>query len=174
MMALCVVANEYGLNPFTKEIYAFPDKGGGIVPVIGVDGWYSMVNANPNFDGVEFEESRSEDGDLISTTCKLYRKDRAHPTTVTEYVAENRRNTDPWKNQPTRMNRHRSFVQCARIAFGIALSDPEDAERAIEYQDAASKDPGPTEENPFKKAVSVEVEELIEGEEEISAEEVVA
>ena len=29
MMALCVVANEYGLNPFTKEIYAFPDKKGG-------------------------------------------------------------------------------------------------------------------------------------------------
>jgi hypothetical protein len=52
MMALCVVANEYGLNPFTKEIYAFPDsKSGGIVPIIGVDGWYRIVNDNPAFDG---------------------------------------------------------------------------------------------------------------------------
>lgn len=26
--ALLIVANQYGLNPWTKEIYAFPDKGG--------------------------------------------------------------------------------------------------------------------------------------------------
>ncbi|MGL9722132.1 recombinase RecT, partial [Symbiopectobacterium sp.] len=25
--ALLIVANQYGLNPWTKEIYAFPDKG---------------------------------------------------------------------------------------------------------------------------------------------------
>lgn len=28
MTALLVVASQYGLNPFTREIYAFPDKGG--------------------------------------------------------------------------------------------------------------------------------------------------
>src|SRR6185312_16439949 len=32
MMALAVVADQYGLNPWTKEIYAFPDRNG-IVPV---------------------------------------------------------------------------------------------------------------------------------------------
>ncbi len=37
--ALLIVANQYKLNPFTKEIYAFPDKQNGIVPVVGVDGW---------------------------------------------------------------------------------------------------------------------------------------
>lgn len=26
MMALLVVADQYGLNPFTKEIFAFPDR----------------------------------------------------------------------------------------------------------------------------------------------------
>ena len=31
MTALMVVANQYGLNPWTKEIYAFPDKGGIVV-----------------------------------------------------------------------------------------------------------------------------------------------
>lgn len=30
MMALLVVADQYGLNPFTKEIFAFPDKQAGI------------------------------------------------------------------------------------------------------------------------------------------------
>ena len=39
MAALLIVANQYGLNPWTKEIYAFPDKNNGIVPVVGVDGW---------------------------------------------------------------------------------------------------------------------------------------
>ncbi|WP_241284663.1 recombinase RecT, partial [Enterobacter hormaechei] len=41
--ALLIVANQYGLNPWTKEIYAFPDKGG-IVPVVGVDGWARIIN----------------------------------------------------------------------------------------------------------------------------------
>ena len=36
-IALLIVANQYGLNPWTKEIYAFPDKQNGIVPVVGVD-----------------------------------------------------------------------------------------------------------------------------------------
>ena len=31
MAALLVVANQYGLNPWTKEIYAFPDRNNGIV-----------------------------------------------------------------------------------------------------------------------------------------------
>ena len=34
MTALLIVANQYGLNPWTKEIYAFPDKNNGIVPVV--------------------------------------------------------------------------------------------------------------------------------------------
>ena len=28
MTALLIVANQYGLNPFAREIFAFPDKGG--------------------------------------------------------------------------------------------------------------------------------------------------
>ena len=40
-IALLIVANQYGLNPWTKEIYAFPDKQNGIVPVVGVDGGFT-------------------------------------------------------------------------------------------------------------------------------------
>ena len=161
MMALCVVANEYGLNPFTKEIYAFPDKGGGIVPVIGVDGWYGIVNADPNFDGVEYSEARTDGGELISMTCTIHRKDREHATSITEYLAECRRNTDPWKNQPTRMLRHRAFVQCARIAFGIKLADPEDAARMREYEARSPKRELETGRNPFEKIAEPDpVEEM--------------
>ena len=38
MLALVVTANTYQLNPLLKEMYAFPKKGGGIVPMVGVDG----------------------------------------------------------------------------------------------------------------------------------------
>lgn len=133
MMALCVVANQYGLNPFLKEIYAFPDKSGGIVPVIGVDGWYRMVNDHPQFDGVEFAETIAN-GKLEAITATIHRKDRQRPCSVTEYLAECQRNTEPWKTQPRRMLRHRAFIQCARIAFGMSGTDPEDAARMQERE----------------------------------------
>lgn len=55
-IALLIVANQYGLNPWTKEIYAFPDKQNGIVPVVGVDGWSRIINENQQFDGMDFEQ----------------------------------------------------------------------------------------------------------------------
>jgi phage recombination protein Bet len=131
MMALVIVANEHKLNPFTKEIYAFPDKSGGIVPVISVDGWYRKMNEHPDFNGLDIE-FKEEGSKVIACTASIYRKSREHPTTVTEYVDECKRNTDPWNKQPRRMIRHRAIVQCIRIAFGIAGMDPEDAERMRE------------------------------------------
>ena len=45
MMALLVVAEQYSLNPWTKEIFAFPDRNAGIVPVVGVDGWSRIIRS---------------------------------------------------------------------------------------------------------------------------------
>ncbi len=127
MLALLVVADQYNLNPFTKEIYAFPDRQNGIVPVIGVDGWARIINNSPEFDGMEFEQ------DAESCTCVIYRKDRAHPTKVTEYLSECRREAAPWKSHPRRMLRHKSMIQCARLAFGfVGVFDQDEAERIIE------------------------------------------
>ena len=44
MQMLLIVANEYNLNPFLKQIYAFPDRNKGIVPIVGVDGYIRIVN----------------------------------------------------------------------------------------------------------------------------------
>lgn len=127
MLALLVVADQYNLNPFTKEIYAFPDRQNGIVPVIGVDGWARIINNSPEFDGMEFEQ------DAESCTCVIYRKDRAHPTKVTEYLSECRREAAPWKSHPRRMLRHKAMIQCARLAFGfVGVFDQDEAERIIE------------------------------------------
>lgn len=125
-LALLIVANQYNLNPWTKEIYAFPDRTG-IVPVVGVDGWARIINGNKNFDGMEFEM------DDESCTCKIYRKDRNHPTSVTEYMNECNRGTQPWKSHPKRMLRHKAMIQCARLAFGFAgIYDQDEAERITE------------------------------------------
>lgn len=132
LLALVVVANQYGLNPLTKEVYAFPAKGGGIVPVVSVDGWLRIINNHAEFDGVEFEDLHDEAGKLVATTCRIYRKDRKHPTVVTEYLAECKRGTEPWKMEH-RMLRHKSLIQCARVAFGFSgIKDEDEAERIVE------------------------------------------
>src|SRR5688500_16491269 len=59
MTALLIVADQYGLNPFTKEIFAYPDKNNGIVPVVGVDGWSRIINEHPQLDGIEFVYSEA-------------------------------------------------------------------------------------------------------------------
>ncbi|HEY4720499.1 MAG TPA: phage recombination protein Bet [Anaerolineae bacterium] len=132
MMALLIVADQYKLNPFTKEIYAFPDKNNGIVPVVGVDGWARIINENPQFDGLDFLQ------DEESCTCTIYRKDRGHPVAVTEHMSECKRNTSSWGTHPRRMLRHKAMIQCARLAFGFAgIYDQDEAERILEARDTA-------------------------------------
>lgn len=132
LLALVVVANTYGLNPLLKELYAFPAKGGGIVPVVSIDGWVSMVNNHPQMDGMEFEEHHGEAGNLEAITCRIWRKDRNRPISVTEHLSECKRNTDPWKMEH-RMLRHKALMQCARYAFGFS---------GITDEDEASDTPG--------------------------------
>lgn len=141
--AFLLVAKEYGLNPLTKEIYAFPAKGGGIVPVVSIDGWVNLVNSNKHCDGFEFEMEHGDGGELISCTCKMFRKDRSHPVTVTEYLSECKRGTDPWKMQH-RMLRHKAMIQAARYAFGFSgIYDEDEGEKIAEMRDVTPRDEPP-------------------------------
>lgn len=134
MMALLVVADQYGLNPWTKEIYAFPGQGGAIIPVVGVDGWSRIINSNPAFDGMDFEEGPQDSKQIpVWIECSMHRKDRGHPIKVKEYFAEVFRDVGPWKSHPRRMLRHKAMIQCARIAFGFAgIFDQDEAERIVD------------------------------------------
>lgn len=130
--AFLLVAKEYGLNPLTKEIYAFADKGG-VVPIVGVDGWSNLINSHPAFDGMSFKDTLDAKGNMVSVTCRIHRTDRSHPIEVTEYLAECRRQTEPWTKWPRRMLRHKAMIQAARYAFGFAgIYDPDEAERIRE------------------------------------------
>lgn len=119
-VALVLVANAYDLNPLTKEIYAFPAKGGGIIPYVSVDGWVRIMNEHPQFDGIEFNDIVDEKGDLYAIEAVVYRRDRSRPIKVTEYMDECRGQSPAWQKTPKRLLRHRSLIQGARIAFGFS------------------------------------------------------
>lgn len=147
MMALCVVADQYGLNPWTKELFAFPDKRNGIIPVVSVDGWSRIINTNPQFDGMEFNDGPLNDRSLPEwIECAIYRKDRSHAIKIKEYMEEVYRPPlkitkdgksfevdTPWQSHPRRMLRHKAMIQCARLAFGFGgIFDQDEAERIID------------------------------------------
>ena len=148
MAALLVVADQYGLNPFTKEIYAFSDKRAGIVPVVGVDGWSRIINEHPASDGFDFKESDELVNPEHGKPCpkwlevSIYRKDRAHPIVVREYIDEvyrlpfmkdGRVIPGPWQSHTKRMFRHKVLIQGARIAYGFTgIYDEDEAERIVD------------------------------------------
>lgn len=142
LLALTVVANEYDLNPFLKEIYAFPAKGGGITPIVSVDGWNKMLIRQPDFDGIDFAFTDDEAGNVHSCTATIYTKSRSRPMIITEYFAECQRNTDNWKNMPRRMLRNRTLCQASRMAFGFSGIKHEDEALDIEATVTAA-DPAP-------------------------------
>ncbi|MDQ5917051.1 MAG: hypothetical protein QG660_159, partial [Pseudomonadota bacterium] len=145
-----------GLNPWTKEIYAFPDKNNGIVPVVGVDGWARIINDNPQFDGMEFAQSDEmvrmpgANSDAPAwIECAMYRKDRTRPVIIREYLDEVYREPfkgkfgpviGPWQTHPKRFLRHKAMIQCARMAFGYGgIYDQDEAERIAERDMGAAE-----------------------------------
>lgn len=137
LMALLIVADQYGLSPWTREIYAFPDrKRGGIVPIVSVDGWARIINEQEQLDGIEFIDGPEGDKHKnapIWIDCVIFRKDRSHPTKIRERLAECFRDTDPWTTHPSRMLRHKALIQCARVAFAlVGIYDEDEAHRIIE------------------------------------------
>lgn len=126
-----VACKEYELNPLTAEIYAFPKKGGGIQAVVGIDGWAKMVNRHPLFNGADFDYHEDAKGELEAITCRIHVKGRDFPVAITEYMAECKRETAPWKSHKRRMLRHKAFIQGARIALGIVGVVDEDEAAAM-------------------------------------------
>lgn len=130
--ALVITAQEYQLNPILKELYAFPAKGGGIVPIVSIDGWLKIINRQKNFDGMSVDISN----DGKTATCTIHLKDRGHPVVVSEYLDECSRNTEPWKTMPRRMLRHKAIIQAGRVAFGIGgIFDEDEGKDAAGMRD---------------------------------------
>jgi phage recombination protein Bet len=138
-----IIANTYGLNPLLREMYAFPGKSGGVIPILGFDGWVKIANRQDNYNGVELIENENEQGELVSVTAKFYLKNTDHPVVITEYLKECFDATkEPWKRWPRRMLRHKAYIQGARIAFGFSgIYDEDEKDRIIEAEAVEVTDP---------------------------------
>ncbi|MCB9906973.1 MAG: recombinase RecT [Planctomycetes bacterium] len=126
--ALLLVADQYKLNPFTKEIYAFPSKVGGITPVVGVDGWLTLMNTHSQCEYWYPEYIKNEAGEIVGCACVIKRLDRGKEIRIEEWIKECARGTDQWRNMPLRMIRNRAICQGVRLVFGFSgIYEPDEA-----------------------------------------------
>lgn len=152
MIALLAVAQKYELDPFTKQIYAFSDKGGGIIPIVGVDGWTAIMNRQPRYEGIDFEYGPMTQIDDDAKPAPewieaiVHISGRPRPIVAREWLDEcyrpafegNGQNgkykiPGPWQTHTKRMLRHKALIQGARMAFGVSgLHDDDEAGEIID------------------------------------------
>ena len=135
---LVAVANKYDLDPLVREIYGFPKKGGGIVPLVPIDGWLKIIHRHPDYAGMDTRyademvvpvSGAKRCPEWIETT--IYHKSTPeHPTVHREWIDEMYRNTGPWNETTKRMLEWKSIIQTGRKAFGLGgIFDEDEAER---------------------------------------------
>lgn len=127
LMVLLLVCENFGLNPFNREIYAFRGKSGDIVPVVSLDGWAKIVRSQKDFNGVTFAFSNNtvkvpgcaqELPEFVE--CAMRLKGVDEPIVIQEFMVECFNDKSPvWRKWPRRMLRTRAFIQCARLAFSL-------------------------------------------------------
>lgn len=143
--AFMIVAKQYKLNPFIKEIYAYKDKAGGVVPVVSVDGWLSLIHRHPEFGGmdirlsetmVEATQQHKQAHEWVEVVIHRVDKDTGQiiPTPpIREYFEEVfTSGILPWKTHTKRMHRHKAIIQAARVVFGFSgIYDEDEAKRIV-------------------------------------------
>lgn len=120
------------LNPFKREIWFIKSnsytnkKGerveGKVMIMTGFNGFLAIANAHPQFDGMQTEIVRKEDGTIEYAETKVFRKDRKYPSTCRAYYREfykpgNFGKESQWDKQPTVMISKCSKSHALREAF---------------------------------------------------------
>lgn len=123
------LAAEHDLNPARYEIRAFFDYNKGLSTFVMIDGWLTLANRQPAFDGFEFEYERDNQSGLVAVTCVIHRKDRTRPTKTRCKLSEWRVATSPqWGGKPEWMLEQKALKQGIRRTFGFAgIIDDDDA-----------------------------------------------
>jgi phage recombination protein Bet len=152
-ITFCAVANEYKLNPMTREIFAFPDRRQGIIPIVSTDGWTKLITSHPKYKNHTFNYS----DDTVSLDdakpcpewieCIIQKVDATgeeQSITVREYldecyrppiVKDQKKIMTPWQTHTKRMLRHKVKIQAGREAFGFGgIYDKDESERIAEGQ----------------------------------------
>ncbi|MFV3236230.1 recombinase RecT, partial [Klebsiella pneumoniae] len=124
--------------------------------------WSRIINEHPQYDGVEFVYSdkmvRMQGAKVDCPEwieCVIYRKDRSRPIRIKEFIDEVYREPfqgqgrngaytvdGPWQTHTKRQLRHKSLIQCSRVAFGFSgIYDQDEAERIREMEQASAINP---------------------------------
>jgi hypothetical protein len=106
------------LDPLSEEIGFTQYDDGHWQVFITIEGCSKLLNQHPQFNGLVFHQADTLlEGVPEWVECSIYRKDRAIPTTVREYLTEVRGENTIWQKMPRRMLRHRALQQCVRLAI---------------------------------------------------------
>jgi phage recombination protein Bet len=101
-----------GLNPFKKEVWAI--KAGGRLQIMtGLQGYLSIANSHPQYDGMEVEVDNDEKP--TKAICRVYRKDRKFPAEGVALFKEYGKSTPIWQQMPR--------VMLTKVAKSIALRE---------------------------------------------------
>ena len=95
------------LNPFKREIWAIK-AGGRLQLMTGINGYWAIANAHPQFDGTEQEIEVDPLGNPAKAICKVYRKDRRFPSVAIALMKEYRKDSPVWREKPSVM-----LMKCA-------------------------------------------------------------
>ena len=157
-----------GLNPFKKEVWAI--KAGGRLQVMtGINGYWAIANAHPQFDGYEEDVETDARGTILKAWCKVYRKDRRFPSMAVALLAEYKGQSPIWSKMPSVM-----LLKCAesvalRKAFPQELNGTyTDAEMPSEYETPQAPPQAP-QRAPVRQAEVVSATVAIKTAEEVAA-----
>lgn len=124
------VCREHQLNPALKQVAGFWSPNKGLTTFVMIDGWLTLMNRHPAYDGHEIEDVHDKDGNIVSSTITVWRKDRTRPCKLTLYLSEWRVGSSPqWQSKPRWMLHVKCIKQAARVFFNFAgLVDEFEAE----------------------------------------------
>ena len=112
-------AKTYHLDPLLRQIWAVKyDPGQPARIFVGRDGYLAIAHTSGQFDGMETEING--EGENMTATTRVYRKDASHPFTVSVKMKEYNKKSGNWVTMPETMLKKVSQVQALRQAFNIS------------------------------------------------------
>lgn len=118
ILSLLRMMQSLHLDPLSEEIGFTQYEDGSWQVIVTIEGCAKLLNQHSQFNGLIFNQANTFiDGIPEWIECSIYRKDRAIPTTVREYLMEVRGESAIWQKMPRRMLRHRALQQCVRLAI---------------------------------------------------------
>lgn len=128
LAAFVSVAQSIGVNPLLPSmLYAYPERNGGITPIIGPDGIFSMLANNSDIEGWTTKHEQIAGEPACTATIKHKRLgDISKTVFLSEWKVSNNPN---WQTRPRHMLEIRALKQCARqVIHGVPFDEDEHKE----------------------------------------------